>query len=87
MARVDADPQSLRDVRASLARCQTDIDKALGSVRGTLKGAHWNDDRRRQFERDLESFIGSISAFTRQADDLKNYLGRKADELDRFLAN
>ena len=23
----------------------------------------------------------------RQADDLKNYLGRKADELDRFLAN
>ncbi|KQQ05737.1 MULTISPECIES: hypothetical protein [unclassified Rathayibacter] len=87
MPHVDADPQSLRDVRAALTRCQNDIDKSLASVRSTVKSAHWNDDRRRQFDRDLEGLLGQISTFSRKADDLKSYLGRKADELDRFLSH
>ncbi|RKR76286.1 hypothetical protein [Frondihabitans australicus] len=87
MAGVIADPKDLRNVRSALDRCQKDIDRALAQVRGTLRSANWRDDRRVKFEKDLESLLGSIARFSKDADELKTYLGRKADELDRFLSN
>lgn len=85
MPSIDTDPQSLRDVRAALQRCQTDIERSVNQVRGVLRSAHWNDDRRKQFEQELETLLRSLSSFGRQADEMKSYLARKADELDRFL--
>lgn len=86
MAKVDADPQSLRDLRNSLQRGQTDIDRAVNGIRSALSAANWHDERRRQFERELEGVLASLRTFSRQADDMKSYLGRKADQLDQFLS-
>lgn len=86
MAQVNADPESLRQVRASIDRFQKDLDRSIAQVRGSLRGAKWNDERRRDFERDLEKLLNSIAAFSKNADQLKAHLARKADDLDRFLA-
>ncbi|MET4619848.1 hypothetical protein ABIE18_001284 [Arthrobacter sp. 2762] len=85
MARVNADPESLRALRDALRRGQEDISRAVEGMRGSFKSAQWNDDRRTQFERELEGFLSSVTAFSKEADELKEYLSRKADDLDRYL--
>lgn len=87
MAGVVADPRSLRELRSAIQRSQTDIDRAAQAMRTALKNTNWNDDRRRQFERNMEGFLSSLTNFAKQADEMRAYLGRKADELDRYLAN
>lgn len=87
MSKVQADPRALREVRASIDRGQQDIARAVNAMRASLKKADWHDERRRAFEQDLEQVLRSLSTFNGKADDLKRYLSRKADELDRFLSN
>ncbi len=87
MAKVDADPQSLRNLRSSISRGRTDIDRAIAGMRSALKNTHWNDDRRRQFEQDLEALLQSVSGFVQKTDGFETYLTRKADDLDRYLSS
>lgn len=85
MSRVNANPESLRSLREAIGRGQDDIKRATDGMRGAFRSAEWSDERRNQFERELESFLNSVTSFSKEADELKQYLGRKADELDAYL--
>jgi hypothetical protein len=85
MSRVSANPESLRNLRDAIRRGQDDITKAVDGMRGAFRGAEWSDERRNQFERELESFLNSVTSFSKEADELKEYLTRKADQLDTYL--
>ncbi len=85
MSKVNADPQALRNVRSAIHQGQTDIERAVANMRSALRSADWNDERRRQFEQDLEGLLGSLKAFSARADEMKSHLDRKANQLDQFL--
>lgn len=85
MAGVNADPDSLRKLRADIDRTQNDIKQAIARTRGSLRSARWQDAAKDKFERELEQTLKSLEAFDRNANQLKSHLDRKARELDDFL--
>ncbi|MBP2214780.1 MULTISPECIES: hypothetical protein [Rhodococcus] len=85
MAGVNADPSSLRTLRADIDRTQREIKQAIARTRGALRSAQWKDSMKDQFERELESTLRTLDAFDRNADQLKAHLDRKARELDQYL--
>lgn len=86
MSKVIADPASIRELASAIQRGQTEIDRTLQNMRAALTRTDWSDERRRQFEQQLESFLRSVASFAKQTDDMRDYLGRKATELEQYLA-
>lgn len=85
MAGVIANPESLRQLRGDIDRSQREIANAMSRVRSSLQRTEWRDGVRAQFEKELEQTLKSLVSFNQNADQMKNYLERKARELDVYL--
>jgi len=85
--RIETDPDALIAMARELKNASAAIDSSIRRVRSVLNNSQWNDNVRRDFERNLDAIarmakqIGSVSEdsqrmLTRKAQQLQVYLGR-----------
>jgi uncharacterized protein YukE len=82
----DANSDDLRKLARELDRATGDIKTALSRLDSVLRSAHWNDSTRRQFENDFSAVTAAARQFGDKTGPLKQYLDRKARELDQYLS-
>lgn len=84
MSNVQANPDSLRQLKNDIDRSQREINAAITRVRSSLKRAEWRDSVKDKFERDLEQILRSVAAFDTNAAQLKSYLDKKIQLLQTY---
>lgn len=84
MSSIQANPDSLRKLKSDIDRSQREINQAIARIRSSLRAAEWRDSVKDQFERDLEQVLRSVSAFDKNADQLKRYLDKKVQILQSY---
>jgi hypothetical protein len=85
VAKVNANPDRLRDLAKKLTAQAQQLDTLKRTVMRDVGAAEWDDQEKRKFEQELVSDLGRLNAL---ADRLRTHypaiLHRKAKALDDF---
>ena len=85
MARVDADPESLRQFAKQLRRTEESVKQQLRQLTSQLNGLDWNDDQRQRFESELTQMTKQIERFASNiSSTYAPSLEKKARALDEY---
>lgn len=83
--RIDTDPAALIAMARELKNAGQAIDQSIRKVRGALNNSHWNDNVRRDFERNLEAIARMAKQIETVSDESQRMLTRKAQQLQAYL--
>lgn len=83
--RIDTDPAALLAMARELKNASSSIDGSIRKVRSALNGSHWNDNVRRDFEKNLDSIARMAKQIESVSDESQRMLNRKAQQLQQYL--
>jgi ABC-type transporter Mla subunit MlaD len=83
--RIDTDPAALVAMARELKNAGQSIDQSIRKVRGALNNSQWNDNVRRDFEKNLEAIARMAKQIETVSDESQRMLTRKAQQLQQYL--
>jgi ABC-type transporter Mla subunit MlaD len=83
--RIDTDPAALVAMARELKNASASIDGSVRKVRSALNASRWNDNVRRDFEKNLEAIARMAKQIETVSDESQRMLNRKAQELQKYL--
>jgi len=83
--RIDTDPDALIAMARELKQATASIDGSIRKVRSALNGSRWNDNVRRDFERNLEAIAKMSKQIEAVSEESQRMLNRKAQQLQAYL--
>lgn len=83
--RIDTDPDALLAMARELKQASSAIDGSIRKVRGALNNSRWNDNVRRDFEKNLEAIAKMAKQIETVSDESQRMLTRKAQQLQAYL--
>lgn len=83
--RIDTDPDALIAMARELKHASSSIDGSIRKVRSALNGSRWNDNVRRDFEKNLEAIAKMAKQIEAVSDESQRMLSRKAQQLQAYL--
>jgi uncharacterized protein YukE len=82
---IDTDPDALRAMARELKYADAAIDGCIKKVRSALNSSHWNDNVRRDFERNLLAIAALAKQMATASEESQRLLNGKARQLDDYL--
>ncbi|SEH48040.1 Proteins of 100 residues with WXG [Mycolicibacterium rutilum] len=83
--RIDTDPAALIAMARELKNAGQSIDQSIRRVRSALNSSQWNDNVRRDFEKNLEAIARMAKQIETVSDESQRMLTRKAQQLQAYL--
>ncbi|MCV7278331.1 WXG100 family type VII secretion target [Mycolicibacterium flavescens] len=83
--RIDTDPAALLAMARELRNAGQSIDQSIRKVRSALNSSQWNDNVRRDFEKNLEAIARMAKQIETVSDESQRMLTRKAQQLQAYL--
>lgn len=83
--RIDTDPAALVAMARELRNAGQAIDQSIRKVRSTLNSSQWNDNVRRDFEKNLDAIARMAKQIETVSDESQRMLTRKAQQLQTYL--
>ena len=83
--RIDTDPDALIAMARELKSASAAIEGSIRKVRSALNGSRWNDNVRRDFEKNLEAIARMAKQIESVSDESQRMLNRKAQQLQAYL--
>lgn len=83
--RIQTDPAALLGMARELRTASSAIETAVRKVRSALQGSEWNDNVRRDFEKNLDAITRMAKQIQTVSEDSHRLLTRKAQELQSYL--
>lgn len=83
--RIDTDPDALIAMARELKNASAAIEGSIRKVRSALNGSRWNDNVRRDFEKNLEAIARMAKQIESVSDESQRMLNRKAQQLQAYL--
>ncbi len=83
--RIDTDPNALIAMARELKTASASIDNSIRKVRSALNNSQWNDNVRRDFEKNLEAIAKMAKQIETVSDESQRMLQRKAQQLQAYL--
>ncbi len=83
--RIDTDPNALIAMARELKSASSSIDNSIRKVRSALNNSQWNDNVRRDFEKNLEAIAKMAKQIESVSDESQRMLQRKAQQLQAYL--
>lgn len=83
--RIDTDPEALVAMARELRNAGQAIDQSIRKVRSTLNSSQWNDNVRRDFEKNLDAIARMAKQIETVSDESQRMLTRKAQQLQTYL--
>ena len=83
--RIDTDPAALVGMARELRAASTSIDASIRKVRSTLNNSQWNDNVRRDFEKNLDAIARMVKQIETVSEESQRMLNRKAQQLQTYL--
>ncbi len=83
--RIDTDPAALLAMARELKNASASIDGSIRKVRSALNASRWNDNVRRDFEKNLEAIAKMAKQIETVSDESQRMLNRKAQQLQTYL--
>lgn len=83
--RIDTDPNALIAMARELKSASSSIDNSIRKVRSALNNSQWNDNVRRDFEKNLEAIAKMAKQIEAVSDESQRMLQRKAQQLQAYL--
>lgn len=83
--RIDTDPAALLAMARELKNASASIDGSIRKVRSALNASRWNDNVRRDFEKNLDAIAKMAKQIEAVSDESQRMLNRKAQQLQTYL--
>ncbi len=83
--RVDTDPDALIAMARELKQASSTVDSSIRKVRSALASSRWNDNVRRDFEKNLEAIAKMAKQIETVSAESQQMLNRKAQQLQAYL--
>jgi hypothetical protein len=83
--RIETDPAALLAMARELKNASAAIDTSIRKVRSALNASQWNDNVRRDFEKNLEAMARMAKQIETVSADSQRMLNRKAQQLQAYL--
>ncbi|MCP9273936.1 WXG100 family type VII secretion target [Mycolicibacterium arenosum] len=83
--RIDTDPAALVAMARELKNASASIDGSVRKVRSALNSSQWNDNVRKDFEKNLEAIARMAKQIEQVSDESQRMLNRKAQQLQQYL--
>lgn len=83
--RIDTDPDALLAMARELKAASASVDASIRKVRSALNASRWNDNVRRDFEKNLEAIAKMAKQIETVSDESGRMLTRKAQQLQQYL--
>lgn len=85
MSRIDTDPAALVAMARELKNVNAAMETSIRRVRSTLNNSRWQDNVRRDFEKNLEAIARMAKQIESVSDESQKMLNRKAQQLQTYL--
>jgi uncharacterized protein YukE len=82
---IDTNPDALRGMARELRLADAAIDGCIKKIRAALNASHWNDNVRRDFERNLENITKLARQMAMASEESQKMLNRKVAQLEEYL--
>jgi uncharacterized protein YukE len=82
---IDTNPDALQAMARELRLADAAIDGCIKKIRATLNASHWNDNVRRDFERNLENITKLARQMATASEESQKMLNRKVAQLEEYL--
>jgi uncharacterized protein YukE len=82
---IDTNPEALRAMAREIRLADAAVDGCIKKIRSALNASHWNDNVRRDFERNLENIAKLARQMAASSEESQKMLSRKALQLDDYL--
>lgn len=85
MSKAIANLDDLKRMQGSVRRAEDQIDQAIRQLKSDLARADWKDDRRRDFESQLNDATSSVQRAKQQLGQLQPILNKAIQDLSTYL--
>jgi uncharacterized protein YukE len=84
---IDTNPDALRGMVRELRLADATVDGCIKKIRAALNASHWDDNVRRDFERNLENIAKLARQMATASEASQKMLSRKASQLDEYIGH